>query len=100
MVENQDIAAALGQRKHSGQILVTFAAETEKVLDHAANKLKKKNGDLMVANDVTRPGAGFDVDTNIVTFIEPDGSLTELPCLPKSEVADKILDKVSEIMNR
>jgi len=100
MVENEDIAAALGQRKREGQILVTFAAETEHVLANAVGKLQRKNGDLMVANDVSKPGAGFDVDTNIVTFIEPDGTTTELPCLPKREVADKILDKVSSIMTK
>lgn len=99
LVENTDIAAELGRRKE-GQLLVVFAAETERMLEHARGKLERKNADLMVANDVTRPGAGFDVDTNIVTLITQAGEITELPCLTKREVAGRILDKISGMMNK
>ncbi len=97
MVENPDIAAELGRRKE-GQVLVVFAAETEHLLENAQGKLQRKNADLMVANDVTRPGAGFDVDTNVVTLITRSGEVTELPCLPKREVAARILDQISGMM--
>ncbi len=99
LVENPDIAAELGRRK-DGQVLVVFAAETEHMLEHAQGKLERKNADLMVANDVTRPGAGFDVDTNVVTLITRAGEITELPCLPKREVAGRILDKISGMMKK
>ena len=92
LVENPDIAKAVGARKLPGQILVGFAAETQNVLDNAQSKLEKKNLDLIVANDVTAEGAGFGVDTNIVTLITRDGT-TPLPKMSKREVADRILDK-------
>jgi len=64
-----DIAAELGRRKWDGQVLVAFAAETNDVLENARKKLIKKNADMVVANDVTRPGAGFGTDTNVITII-------------------------------
>ena len=70
-----------------------FAAETQQVTEHAKTKLLKKNLDMIVANDVTAPGAGFDVDTNIVTFITKSG-MQALPMLKKSEVADRILTQI------
>ena len=88
-----DIAAALGARKRPGQVLVAFAAETNDLIDNARGKLARKNADLVVANDVTRPGAGFGADTNIVSLVTRD-SARELPVMPKSEVADAILDEV------
>lgn len=93
MVENPDIAAEVGRRKHSGQTLVGFAAETEKLTDHAMKKLEKKNLDLIVANDVTQPGAGFNTDTNIVTLITRD-QLEPIPMMSKKELAFVILDKI------
>lgn len=92
LVENPDIAKAVGERKHPGQVLVGFAAETQNVLANAQSKLEKKNLDLIVANDVTAEGAGFGVDTNIVTLISRNDS-TPLPKMSKREVADRILDK-------
>lgn len=92
LVENPDVAAALGVQKGPGQVFVGFAAETNDVLVHAREKLKKKNLDLIVANDVTRPGAGFDVDTNIVTLITQE-EICDLPLMTKDEAADRILDK-------
>lgn len=93
MVENPDVAATLGRKKREGQVFVGFAAETNDVLAHAQDKLVRKNLDMIVANDVTRPGAGFDVDTNIVTLITRSGEKA-LPMLTKAEVADRILDHV------
>lgn len=96
LVPNPDIAAALGAHKHPGQTLVGFAAETNNVIENAQGKLKRKSLDLIVANDVTRAGAGFDVDTNIVTLIDGEG-MKELPMMTKREVADGILDRVAEL---
>lgn len=92
LVENPDVAATLGKAKRSGQVFVGFAAETNDVLAHAKDKLTRKNLDMIVANDVTRPGAGFDVDTNIVTLITKDGQ-EALPMMSKAEVAQRILDR-------
>ena len=92
LVENPDVAATLGKAKRSGQVFVGFAAETNDVLAHARDKLARKNLDMIVANDVTRPGAGFDVDTNIVTLITKDMQ-EALPMMSKAEVAQRILDR-------
>ena len=92
LVENPDVAATLGKNKREDQVFVGFAAETNDVLAHAQGKLVKKNLDMIVANDVTLPGAGFDVDTNIVTFITREETIA-LPVLSKDEVADRILSQ-------
>ena len=97
LVQNPDVAAMVGQHKRPGQILVGFAAETQNLSENAGKKLLKKNLDFIVGNDVTRPGAGFDVDTNIVTFYDAKGE-TALPQLLKSEVADRILDHVKQLL--
>ena len=91
--QTPDVAAQVGKLKKPGQTLVGFAAETNDVLKNAEGKLLKKNLDMIVANDVTAPGAGFDVDTNIVTFVTAQGKET-LPCLPKRQVAEELLDRV------
>ena len=78
--------------------MVGFAAETNDVLENAAKKVKKKNLDFIVANDLTMQGAGFSTETNIVKIIEADGSIKEYPKLLKSEVGDIILDKVRDIL--
>ncbi len=93
LVENPDVAATLGRAKREDQTFVGFAAETNDVLAHAQGKLIKKNLDMIVANDVTAPGAGFDVNTNVVTFITRD-RMESLPLMTKDEVADRILDAV------
>ena len=95
-VENPDVAATLGKNKRADQTFVGFAAETNDVLAHAQGKLEKKNLDMIVANDVTMPGAGFDVNTNIVTLITK-GETVSLPLLKKDEVAHRILDQVLAI---
>lgn len=96
LIENPDIAKAVGQRKQPEQTLVGFAAETEHLLDNAEKKLSKKNLDLIVANDVRQEGAGFGVDTNIVTFLTRDG-MEHLPLMSKQEVAHRILDAILQL---
>jgi phosphopantothenoylcysteine decarboxylase / phosphopantothenate---cysteine ligase len=84
-------------RHRGGQLLIAFAAETEQLAEHARRKLKEKSADLIVANDVTAPGAGFDYDTNVVTIFRSDGSEQSLPKLTKVQVAHRILDEVIEL---
>ncbi len=96
LARNPDILEGLGKRKQH-QILVGFAAETSDVIRNARQKMKKKNLDLLVANDLTVEGAGFAVDTNIVTLLYKDGREKKLPIMSKLEVAEIILDTVLEI---
>jgi len=91
-----DILADLGREKR-GQVLVGFAAETNSVAENARGKLARKGADMIVANDVTQEGAGFDGDTNIVTMFLRDGREIPLPKMTKFEVANQILDRVLEI---
>jgi len=93
--KNPDILKTLGARK-TKQFLVGFAAETQNLLDNAKEKIHKKNLDMIVANDVTLQGAGFNADTNVVKFLFPDGTVKSLEKMPKSEVAEAILDIVKE----
>jgi phosphopantothenoylcysteine decarboxylase / phosphopantothenate---cysteine ligase len=88
-----DILAAVAQNK-GDRLVVGFAAETERVAENARKKLAGKNADLIVANDVSAEGAGFDHDTNIVTMFSRDGRDLPLPRMSKSEVARRILDEV------
>jgi phosphopantothenoylcysteine decarboxylase/phosphopantothenate--cysteine ligase len=94
-----DILAELGKRKGK-RILVGFAAETDDLLANAKTKLQRKNLDLVVANDVRAVGAGFDVDTNVVTMLDAAGGVEELPLLPKRQVADRILDRVKALLQK
>ena len=98
LVENPDIAAAVGAAKRPGQTLVGFAAETEHLLDNARCKLDKKNLDMIVANDVSRPGAGFNVDTNIATLLTHTGAV-ECPLQSKRALAERILDEIMALRN-
>ena len=75
-------------------IKVGFAAESENIVANAKKKLKAKGLDLIIANDITDKGCGFDADTNKVTIIDKDGKVEALPLMSKQEVADKILDRV------
>lgn len=95
-----DILAELGQRKTKGQVLVGFAAETEDAVQHGWSKLWAKNLDMIVVNDVTRAGAGFAGDTNIVSFLFPGGRVEELPQMAKTEVASRLLDEIEELLHR
>lgn len=94
----KDIAFEMGQLKKSNQVMVGFAAETESVLEHAVQKLKKKNLDFIVSNDLTKSGAGFGTDTNIVNFLFPDGEIEKYDLMQKKEVADRVLEKAHTIL--
>lgn len=88
---NPDILRELGARKN-GQFLVGFAAETEALVSNAKKKLREKKLDLIVANDVTREGSGFDADTNAATLLDRTGAVRRLPLMSKGELADRIYD--------
>ena len=94
-----DIAAELGRRKKTGQILVAFAAETNDVMDNARGKLIKKNADMVVANDVSRSDAGFGVDTNVITLITAS-DVRALEKMSKRAAADAILSRVRELRDK
>ena len=96
MDKNPDILKELGARK-AHQILVGFAAETQNLLDNAREKIVKKNLDMIVANDVTVAGAGFNADTNIVKFLFPNGEVRSLEQMAKTQVANILLDTVMEL---
>ena len=89
-----DILKILGEKKTKKQILVGFALETTNELEHAKEKLQKKNLDLIVLNSTKDKGATFGVDTNIVTLIDAKGSANKLPKMSKFDVAVEILDKI------
>lgn len=95
---NKDIAQEIGKIKNN-KILVGFAAETNDLIQNASLKIKKKNLDFIVANDLTKEGAGFGVDTNIVKIIDKEGNITEYPKMKKEEVANIILDKIKELLS-
>jgi phosphopantothenoylcysteine decarboxylase / phosphopantothenate---cysteine ligase len=92
-----DILAALGKEK-GHRLIVGFAAETQNVAENSRKKLAAKNADVIVANDVTVEGAGFDVDTNIVTIFSLDGRDVALPKLTKGEVAQRLLDEIVRLL--
>lgn len=89
----QDILKYLGQHKKAGQFLCGFSMETEKMLENSCEKLEKKNVDMIVANNLKVAGAGFGVDTNVVTVITPE-QIKELPRMSKEEVAMALLDEI------
>jgi phosphopantothenoylcysteine decarboxylase / phosphopantothenate---cysteine ligase len=91
-----DILADVSRRKGE-RLVIGFAAETDELTEHARRKLKEKGADLIVANDVTAPGAGFDHETNVVTIFRADGAERSLPKLTKIQVAHRILDEVEEL---
>ena len=93
----RDILAEVAKMRRPDQVLVGFAAETENVIENAQAKLRSKRLDLVVANDVSQDGAGFEVDTNIVTLIFQDGRKELLPKMSKLDVARRVLDEVVEM---
>lgn len=99
LAKTVDILAEIGRLK-TGQFIVGFAAETEDLAGNAVKKMQEKNLDMIVANDVTREGAGFAVDTNIVKLISADGRREDLPLMSKESLADIILDRVAEAMRQ
>ncbi|MCM1292628.1 MAG: bifunctional phosphopantothenoylcysteine decarboxylase/phosphopantothenate--cysteine ligase CoaBC [Bacteroides sp.] len=94
LVKNPDIAATLGSKKHSGQILVGFALETDNEHENALEKLRRKNLDMIVLNSLRDANSGFGTDTNKVTIIDRDGSEEKLPLMTKADVAVDILDNI------
>jgi len=96
---NPDIIAEIGKRK-GNRILVGFAVETENLIENARDKLMNKHMDIIVANDVTQAGAGFGHDTNIIKILDRSGGQWELPMMDKMTAADRILDRIREIMDR
>lgn len=94
--KTEDIISEIG-RKKGKRFIIGFAAETDNLWANAKKKLKEKNLDLIIANNVKEPGAGFAVDTNIVTIIDNKGTLEALPKMSKDEVAWKVLDRVASL---
>jgi phosphopantothenoylcysteine decarboxylase/phosphopantothenate--cysteine ligase len=99
LVRNPDILAELGQQK-GDRFLIGFATETEEVLQNAVQKLRSKNLDLIVANDVTQEGAGFAHDTNVVTLIGRDERIESLPLMSKEDVAHAVYDRLLAMKTR
>lgn len=97
LVKNPDILQGLGSKKNH-QILVGFAAETEHVIKYGQDKVAKKNLDMLVANDVSKSNAGFNVDTNEGYFLYPDKEPKEMPNMKKSELARHILREVIDLV--
>jgi len=101
LVENPDILAELGcMQGNSRCLLVGFAAETQDLIANAKEKLKKKNLDLIVVNDVSREDTGFEADTNAVKIVYRDGHMEDLPLMPKQEVADQLLDRIKTLWEK
>jgi phosphopantothenoylcysteine decarboxylase/phosphopantothenate--cysteine ligase len=96
-----DIAAELGRRRRDGQVLVGFAAETgDGMVERAAAKRAAKGLDLIVANDVTAPGAGFDGDTNAAVIVDDRGGLIEVPLGSKRQLAQVVFDEIAGRLGR
>jgi len=100
LVRNPDILATLGSRKWPDQVLVGFAAETSDAIQNARTKLKSKNVDMLVLNDVSKPGAGFDYDTNVVRLLFRSGAEKQLSLMSKDDVADEILNHALDLKRR
>lgn len=100
LARNPDILAELGRSKPDRQLLVGFAAESTDLLANARQKLQSKRLDLVVANDITQPGAGFDGDTNIVRFLYRDGQVEEFPEMGKPEVAEALIQRLVRLEQR
>ena len=94
-----DILSNVSQNRHDRLLVIGFAAETNDVVSYAKSKMEKKNLDLVVANDITKDGAGFDLDTNIATILTGENE-TDLPLMSKRELADKILDEVIKLRSK
>lgn len=94
-----DILSNVSKNRHNGLLVVGFAAETENVLEYARSKMEKKNLDLVIANDITKKGAGFNTDTNIATIIKRNNEI-DLELMTKRELADKILDEIIKLRNK
>jgi phosphopantothenoylcysteine decarboxylase/phosphopantothenate--cysteine ligase len=94
--KTSDILANVSNQRHEGLLVVGFAAETNDVVNYAKSKMEKKNLDLVIANDITQKGAGFNSDTNIATIVSRETE-SSLPLMSKRDLADKILDEVLKL---
>jgi phosphopantothenoylcysteine decarboxylase/phosphopantothenate--cysteine ligase len=99
LIQNPDIAKTVGKAK-TNQKIVIFAAESENLIENAKEKLKKKNADMVVANDITKKGAGFGADTNIASIIKADGEVTNYPIMTKEDLAKIILEELSALIDK
>lgn len=99
LVQTDDILATTFGARKKGAVVVGFALETEDLLANGSAKLERKKLDFVVANSACEPGAGFRVDTNRVTIISRDGTVEELPLMPKMHVAEVVLDKVEKLLD-
>jgi phosphopantothenoylcysteine decarboxylase/phosphopantothenate--cysteine ligase len=100
LTRNPDILKELGEKKKDGQILVGFAAETQDLIANAKRKVDAKKLDFIVANDLTKEGAGFKSDTNIVTIIDREGNQEHYDLMSKTELADTILSKIKKLRSK
>ena len=95
--KTRDILSEVSKNRTKGMLVVGFAAETNDVIGYARSKMEKKGLDLVIANDITAKGAGFNTDTNIATILTRSGGEIELPLMSKREMADKILDEIIKL---
>lgn len=100
MKRTKDILLEVGQNKTENQVVIGFAAETENLEANARKKLTTKNADMIVANNVSQPGAGFSLDTNIVTLYRKDGTNEALPLLDKKKVAEHIVQEAANLLRK
>lgn len=98
LVRNPDILSIAAQNRRQGQLIIGFAAETQNIKEYAKEKLEKKCLDIVIANDITQPGAGFDTETNIASIIFPDDRASiDLPLMSKPDLANRILDEIAKL---
>jgi phosphopantothenoylcysteine decarboxylase/phosphopantothenate--cysteine ligase len=97
LTKTRDILADVAGNRQNGLIVAGFAAETNDVINYARSKMEKKGLDLVVANDITKDGAGFNTDTNIATILTQNGGQIDVPLMSKRELADKILDEIVKL---
>jgi phosphopantothenoylcysteine decarboxylase / phosphopantothenate---cysteine ligase len=100
LAKTPDILSDVSRNRHDGLLVVGFAAETNDVIDYARSKMEKKALDMVVANDITKEGAGFNTDTNIATILTRHGGEKDLPLMPKRELADLILDEIAALRTK
>jgi phosphopantothenoylcysteine decarboxylase/phosphopantothenate--cysteine ligase len=98
LTENPDVAGETRALRKKGSLSVGFALETQSLMENARSKLESKGFDLVVANDAGEAGAGFDVETNHVILLDREGEIEDVPLASKHEVAETILDRVSQLM--
>ena len=97
LTKTRDILADVAGNRQNGLIVAGFAAETNDVINYARSKMEKKGLDLVVANDITQDGAGFNTDTNIATILTQNGGQIDIPLMSKRELADKVLDEIVKL---